>query len=189
MRYPDKPPSASDGKAFECLVAQLHKQFFDEEIGVFQDAERQLRIGESARGVECKHLQKAGDRIHIEIAERTSLRAQWVQSGIYRRDNTVRYVCGNECRVLAFDKRILQMWHGKGAPEEYWYGGDGTTDPKRATIQSVVLPLKIASVMMLYGFYFEDRRWLIKHQENRALARMAIRLNAVDIFVMHGRWW
>lgn len=162
--YPDKPPEASDGKAFELLGIRLHQRFLNETIEVFPDRRRQCTIGESPQGVEFKELKQSRDRFHIEVAEKASLNHAWVPSGITRNDNTTRYVCGNDQDIFAFRKIDLQQWRQINQPREVWYGRDcGLTDTAHAlaTIQSFVLPKNEAWLFCLYRFIQADGAWRI----------------------------
>lgn len=129
----------------------------DEDVGYYDDERMQLMVGESRAGVEFKHLQKStiergGSRpenLRIEIEERTSLSRPWVKSGIYRNDNTERYVCGNDDDVWAFGIADLRRWHQQQSPKI-------TIEP---TIKSFVLYKTDAAKIFLYRFRRISGQW------------------------------
>ncbi len=47
--YPDRPPQASDGKSFEALGSWFMQHFLGEEILVFADESRNLRLVKAER--------------------------------------------------------------------------------------------------------------------------------------------
>jgi hypothetical protein len=159
----DRPASTEDGAAFENLVDQLHRDMLGEDIGLHDDAFRQIAVGESALGVEIKWLKNSVRRLHIEIEHRTSTSSAWRTGGIYRDDNAKRYVCGNNDDIWAFSVKELREWHAShsDAPE-VWYGKNGdvfgmldpTLDDVRAlaTIRSIVLEKDEAIAFYRYRF-------------------------------------
>jgi len=167
--YPDKPPTASNGRSFEVLVERLHWLHFGQAIGVFRDRWSQWNIGESRAGVEIKELTNSHTRLHIELAEKTQVDQPWVPSGIMRTDNAKRYVCGNRADIFAFFKQTLLIHHREARPREVWFGRDQATGAFRlgdvgdstllATIHSFVLDKSTADTLCLYRFRFYDGRW------------------------------
>lgn len=167
--YPDKPPTASDGEAFAELCVWLMQKFLGETIHVYADKRSQFDIGESAEGVEFKELKRSHDRLHIEIAERVSVAAAWVRSGIMRPDNTTRYMCGNSEDVFLFRKADLVAWRTANQPRLVRYGKDANTGKYRlgdaddeslqATIASFVLPKEDARRLCLYRFRSYYGQW------------------------------
>jgi hypothetical protein len=172
-RYPDKI-RGSDGKDFENLVEALHRQFFGEDIGIYRNGFEQLTIGESHAGVECKELKKSFNRLHIEIAERTSASGNWFPSGIYSKDNATRYVCGNDEDIFAFAKPILIAWHQKYKPEEIEY------PPEGPTIRSAVLQKRVAEKMCLYRFIRVENDWVLNRQSMGMICEMIRRNKPTD---------
>ena len=73
----------------------------------------QFDRGESVQRCEIKldnWCTKTG-RLSIEVQERTSMQSIWVDSGIYRNDNTVFYIQGNWTRFFLFSKKTLIDYH------------------------------------------------------------------------------
>lgn len=80
----------------------------------------QYQHGENLQGFEIKydarctgdHNTKATNQLSIEIAEKTKAEnINFVDSGIYRQDNSWLYIHGNYMMFWIFSKTILQMLH------------------------------------------------------------------------------
>ena len=76
----------------------------------------QIAIGENSAGVEIKrdgNMNRTGN-LFIEVKEKVIKRTatgvidSWVDSGIYRNDNSWLYVIGDEDRIFIFSKKMLQ---------------------------------------------------------------------------------
>lgn len=158
-RYPDKPPDASDGEAFAELCVRLHLDLMSEDVGYYRTALDQLTRGESAAGVEFKHLQKSyTGRLHIEVAERTSLTTRWFPSGIFAYENMKRYCCGNEDDVWIFDVNDLRKLAVSNATD--WFS--------HPTIHSMVLHKSVALSFYLYRFERNDEGYVLIRQPTEA---------------------
>lgn len=141
-RYPDRPKSASDGEAFAELCVRLHLELMGEDVGYYRTKHDQITIGESAAGIEFKHLQKSDTgRLHIETRERTSLQGQWFASGIFAHNNTKRYCCGNADDIWVFDVEHLRK---RAVSCQEWYD--------HPTIHSMILHKRDALSFYLYRF-------------------------------------
>jgi hypothetical protein len=142
-RYPNKPPKASDGEDFARLCCELWLRFYGETLTPCRTREAQLEFGDTYEGHEFKHLRNAVNRLHIEIAERTSVDRPWVARGIYGPSRW--YMCGNGLDVYLFAKSALIEWREREEPREVTYGWNPLTgvmvknDPDWATIRSYVL--------------------------------------------------
>jgi len=73
--------------------------------------EDQINIGESLEGYEIKFDDKYKEtgNLWIEIKERTDVNKEYVNSGIYRDDNSKYYVIGNYDVIFVFLKDKLKQ--------------------------------------------------------------------------------
>jgi len=149
-RYPDKPLQASDGEAFAELCVRLHRDLMGEDVGYYRNALDQLTRGESAARIEFKHLQRSFDRLHIEIAERTSTSGKWRRSGIYAW-NMQRYCCGNYDDIWIFRPDDLRRQVGRADLDWYFHN----------TVISLVLKKTDAAAFYLYRFKRENSRYVL----------------------------
>ena len=99
-----------NGKQFEQhVINELEK------IGITltltETLEDQIEIGETYEGYEIKYDKKYKEtnNLWIEIEERTDINKEWVDSGIFREDNTIFYVIGNYSRIFVFNKATLKI--------------------------------------------------------------------------------
>lgn len=77
----------------------------------------QYKIGEGYQGFEIKldRRSEKGENLLIEIGERKSKDSEhWVDSGIYRNDNTDFYIVGNYKFFYVFDVKVLRKIHKNG---------------------------------------------------------------------------
>lgn len=113
----------------EKLKQGLHYQDFVVEelykIGLpiisYSSKEYQNMIGENKAGIEIKNdmnFRKTGN-FYIEIAEKSNAENRnFVDSGIYRKDNTWLYLIGDEIEIFIFGKNQLEYLHKKGKYRE-----------------------------------------------------------------------
>lgn len=76
----------------------------------------QLLRGENKPGIEIKYDKKfhATGNLYIEIAEKSSpSKLNFVESGIYRDDNSWLYIIGDRERIFVFSKTILKLLEGR----------------------------------------------------------------------------
>ena len=168
-RYPDRPATASDGEAFALLCVRLHRELLGEDVGYYPGAREQLILGESAAGIEFKHLQKSIHRLHIETEERTSLKGKWFPSGIYANDSMTRYCCGNEDDIWVFwtaDLRGRARW----ATDTY----------EHPTIRSFVLLKSDAETFYLYRFQRVGGCYVLTQRDGWWLANVCGRSTMID---------
>lgn len=90
------------------------------EIGIslstYSSKKYQYNIGENKQGIEVKFddMYKKTGNIYIEIKEKSNaINANYVDSGIYRSDNTWLYVIGDYTEVYIFSKKQLILMHKK----------------------------------------------------------------------------
>jgi hypothetical protein len=84
-----------------------------------QSKEYQFEIGENLQGFEIKYDMnfKNTRNLWIEVAERISTNKQYVNSGIFREDNSWLYCIGDYEVIYIFPKKHLQLmarsnkWH------------------------------------------------------------------------------
>ncbi len=77
----------------------------------------QNAIGESRTGVEIKHDEKFAEtgNLWIEISEKANPQnGRYVDSGIYRTDNTWLYCIGDYDTIFLFSKTLLRSLHRSG---------------------------------------------------------------------------
>jgi len=82
----------------------------------------QYEHGENPQGVEIKLDARCTDtgRLSIEIAEKVNAKNHaWVNSGIYRRDNTWLYVQGNFKTLYVLPKTLLKLLHQSKRYQEH----------------------------------------------------------------------
>ena len=116
MNYPDAkaPDSLAQGQEFERFARDMLLHRLGWVVDLYESRHFQWHEGESRQGFEFKEDRRCTDtgRLSIEVAEKTrASNSEWVPSGIWRRDNTILYVQGNERIVFVFSKKVLQRWH------------------------------------------------------------------------------
>ena len=103
----------------------------------------QYEKGENLQGFEIKYDARCtGDRgtiptaqLSIEISEKTNeLNVNYINSGIYRNDNSWLYIQGNFENFWIFSKKILQLLHKSGRYNEH----------KLPTVKKFYLPISEA---------------------------------------------
>jgi len=162
-RYPDRPVTASDGSSFRALCIYLAFTFLHITLRSTEgDWQADIHIGDTYEGDECKHLQKSRDRLHIEVAERSSLISLWHPSGIFC--ERTRYWCGNNEDVFVFNPLMLRDWYNKKRPRVVWYGQgqfyeNEVAGRELATIKSFVLSKEDAQKICLWRFQMIDGTW------------------------------
>lgn len=143
MNYPDAPRAdgVQAGMEFQDFVAdQLFR--FGIALTAFMSRKYQYERGENLQGIEIKlddRWHETG-RLSIEIAERSDAQSMWVNSGIYRNDNTWLYVQGNQAGFFIFPRKFLRhMFEKNGYPTE--------EKPKgKPTIRTFYLPVAHAEI-------------------------------------------
>ena len=104
--YDDK---YNDGHKFEeYVVNELKEEGIT--ITLTKSFKDQIEIGESFEGYEIKFddkLKETGN-LWIETHERRNKDKEYVKSGIFRDDNTIKYIIGDYLRIFIFDKETLK---------------------------------------------------------------------------------
>lgn len=121
-RYKDSKDknSIENGNRFQDYICDLLLDKYGIIVQNYTSALYQFKKGENKQGFEIKfdHWCSITKRLSIEIAERTNIENSFVQSGIYRKDNSIFYVHGNMDIVFLFSKKMLQGMHKTGRYEE-----------------------------------------------------------------------
>ena len=116
--YSDENTGYEKGVAYEQWVrTQWPRVYPQRSLTLFKGKQEQLK-GETHEGVEIKLDQLIGTygRIYIEQKEKARVEnAEYVDSGIYREDNTTIYLVGDYSRWFLFSKRYLR-WLDKLDP-------------------------------------------------------------------------
>jgi hypothetical protein len=163
--YPNKPPDASDGEDFATLCRALWAVTTTQILTPCNDMVSQYTIGDTYEGFEFKYLKNSTNKLHIEIAERTSIIRPWVPSGIYADSASTKYMCGNDREVFLFKTDVLQRWHRDKKPTEVEYGWNPQTErsekdnPAVATVRSFELFKSSARQICLYRWSHQDGFW------------------------------
>tara|TARA_R110002012_G_scaffold280_9_gene1109 strand:+ start:946 stop:1419 length:474 start_codon:yes stop_codon:yes gene_type:complete len=101
-----------EGKKYELFIKeQLYKQK-NFKLNLFESKLDQYNIGESLEGIEIKfdNKMKYTKNVYIEFAEKTnSNNKDWINSGIFRNDNTHSWIIGNYNKAYIFWKIALQQ--------------------------------------------------------------------------------
>ena len=107
--YKDK---LAEGQRFESFVMSRWPDIYPNRTLTIRDGKYSQLLGETDEGVEIKYdgmMEKTG-RIYIEIQEKTNANNDnYVDSGIYRNDNTRIWCIGNMTQLFLFSKQKL-IW-------------------------------------------------------------------------------
>lgn len=104
--------SFADGMEFQdFVVSEFNKWGFY--IQLHASRLYQFNKGESVQRVEIKLDRECVkyDHLSIEVQERKNNMGSWVNSGIYRKDETIFYIQGNTEVLYMFLRRDLVKWH------------------------------------------------------------------------------
>ena len=129
MRRPLGQEVLEESNRFQDWVADLFDKELHLSLSYCVSYQEQLKTGESRQGVEVKYdrrYQETGN-LYIEIAERRNTNEPFVQSGIWRDDNSWLIAIGDYQKVFLLSKRQLQIWqrHTKPRIVETATSGDG----------------------------------------------------------------
>ena len=148
-RYKDSKNknSVEEGNVFQDYVCDLLLDRCGIIIQNYASKEYQFNKGENKQGFEIKldNWCYKSKRLSIEIAEKTAIENYFVESGIYRKDNSIFYVQGNKDIVFLFSKKLLQMLHKSNRYE----------DKEEPTIKTFYLPFSDAIRYCIT--YFENK--------------------------------
>ena len=116
--YPDckDPNSLESGHEFQDFVCdELAK--YNIILQNLSSKKYQFNVGENLQGFEIKLDRPCTEtnRLSIEVAEKSKAsNLIWVESGIYRTDNSWLYIQGNYQILFLFFKNFLQQLHRSG---------------------------------------------------------------------------
>lgn len=115
--------SLNIGHEFQDFIIEYLVKNLGISISIFQSKKYQFNIGETVQGVEIKYdARSTGDctykeckatgNVGIEVAEKTKAsNNNFIESGIYRNDNTWLYIVGNYNCAWIFSKNLLKILH------------------------------------------------------------------------------
>jgi len=101
------------GLEFQDYVTNLLINEIGIPLSTYSSKSYQLK-GENRQGIEIKFDDKYKEtgNLYIEISEKSdALNYKYVDSGIYRNDNTWLYIIGNYEIVFIFGKELLKLMH------------------------------------------------------------------------------
>ena len=116
--YKDK---LEQGLEYQDFITDLLLKEVSLPISSYASRRYQAKRGENAQGVEIKHDSRMSEtgNVYIEIAEKTHPdNPNFIQSGVYREDNTWLYVMGDYTVVYIFSKKFLRLMHETGKYRE-----------------------------------------------------------------------
>lgn len=135
------------GQEYQDYIVEYLSKNMGIAISLFQSKKYQYKIGETVQGVEIKYdARSTGDctyneckpsgNVGIEVAEKTKAsNNNFIDSGIYRNDNTWLYIVGNYHCAWIFSKNLLRILHNSGKYK---------TIATLPTIKTMLLPIKDA---------------------------------------------
>ena len=104
----------SAGQAYQEWISTVSYDLFKIKIESYSTKEEQYNIGENALGMEIKNDQKFREtgNLYIEVKEKSHPENyNYVDSGIYRTDNSWLYCIGDYNTFYIFGKNHLQQLH------------------------------------------------------------------------------
>lgn len=154
--YPDAKHSDSlkIGESYQEYIARVIKEQFNFTINYYKTKIEQYTIGESKEMFEVKldsQIDKY-NRLSIEVAEKTKAsNANWIPSGIMRKDNTKWYVQGDFRKFWIFSKQKLV---------NYFYSNKLEVIEKRGTIKTFYISVDTADKLAVRKIVIIQRREL-----------------------------
>lgn len=103
-----------EGLEFQDFITDLLIKEIGISLSSYSSKKFQNTIGENKQGFEIKFDNKMIDtgNIYIEVKEKSNPdNANYVDSGIYRNDNTWLYLIGNYTTVYIFGKSLLKLMY------------------------------------------------------------------------------
>jgi len=111
-KYSDNDTGWEKGKRYEAWVKIKYPQIYKGRKLTFNETEKKQLVGETLEGVEVKFddKMKTTGRIYIEQSEKRLLEnKKYVESGIFRNDNTKIWLIGDYSLWFLFSKKYL-VW-------------------------------------------------------------------------------
>lgn len=139
--YPDADRKTvfEEALEFQDFVADLLLKEMGLCISNYSSRYYQNNYGENRQGIEIKLDTRILEtkNVSIEVAEKSkSANANWIPSGIMRKDNSWLYIQGNKDIVFIFSKKYLQQIYKVKYSEKF-------REPK-PTIRTFLIPLEFA---------------------------------------------
>jgi len=109
------------GKEFQDFITKALIHELGIPLSTYSSKEYQTNTGENVQGIEIKFddRYKETGNIYIEVMEKSNPENErYVQSGIYRNDNTWLYLIGDYNEVFIFGKKTLQGMYRSGKYKE-----------------------------------------------------------------------
>lgn len=107
----------AEGKKYEKYIKEQLYLKRHLQLDIIDDELEQYSIGETKQGYEIKYdkrFQETGN-LYIEYAEKTNAQNyKFVESGIFRKDNTHTWIIGNYKEAFMFLKKSLQTIYSNG---------------------------------------------------------------------------
>jgi hypothetical protein len=135
------------GELYQDFISDVLYDKYFIQINCFKSKKYQLR-GENKQGIEIKFddLYKKTDNLYIEIAEKSNANnLNFIESGIYRKDNTWLYIIGDYDTVFIFGKTMLKLLHN-------WHDANGNKkyeEKEIDTSRGFLLPKSVAEIYAL----------------------------------------
>lgn len=102
------------GLQYQDFVSELLFKDLGIPLVAYQSRKYQMSTGENIQGFEIKFddMMSKTSNIYIEISEKSSPdKLNYIDSGIYRNDNSWLYIIGNYNLLYIFSKNILVLLH------------------------------------------------------------------------------
>lgn len=102
------------GKEFQDFISVLLLKEIGISLSGMSSKKYQTSVGENLQGIEIKfdNKFKLTNNVYIEVKEKSDPNnAVYVDSGIYRKDNTWIYIIGDYNTVFIFGKEHLKLMH------------------------------------------------------------------------------
>lgn len=115
------------------------------DIGLFYGKDEQYFSGESRLGIEIKNDKESLNtgNLYIEYQERLDIFGSWVDSGIFKKDNTIYLAIGTYENVFFLRKSKLKAIFEKA--EAYEQYGIRLVAARRGTSKGFIVPIPFAS--------------------------------------------
>jgi len=154
--YAEKLSAGSEYQDF------VQKQLLQHGIIVMLNSSKsyQAKIGESLSGLEIKldrQIRKYNN-LYIEVAEKSDkYNPFYVESGIYRHDNTWLYCIGDYHELFLIPKKQLQIIHQSITSGSNWYVAKGIEMKQTATSKGMAIPVDYAmSFLVIKHIVFDE---------------------------------
>jgi hypothetical protein len=99
------------GEQYQEFVRFVYKHLYNLNLHIYYTKDEQYSIGECEEGIEIKfdrNLSKTNN-LYIETHEKTKY-GKYIESGVLREDNSIKYLIGNYKYLFLFDKRVLKKY-------------------------------------------------------------------------------